>query len=167
MDDQSAGGARRAAAESTCFIGSILDGPGDGLIVLRGDLGAAAVGRLGEHIDAFLAGPTRYLVIDARAVERYHPDLLDLLGHTQRRLEDRRGMLQARGLHPTRLADPVPDGPSAPVGAGTTAPDSGEHRGRHRGDVRSSSGRHTRSPDPDDAAGGCEPDAHARDGAPA
>lgn len=73
---------RGVVEESTCFIGSILDGPGHGLIVLRGELGTAAVDRLGCHIDAFFDGPTRFLMLDARAVECYHPDLLDLLGYT-------------------------------------------------------------------------------------
>ncbi|WP_177238674.1 STAS domain-containing protein [Pseudonocardia ammonioxydans] len=100
---------------TTCFIGSILDTPGEGLIVLRGELDAAAVDRLREHIDAFLAGTTRHLVLDARAVQRFHPALPGLLGGTQRRLAVRRGMLQVRGLAPAAIApdDTASDGPAS------------------------------------------------------
>lgn len=108
---------------STSFIGSFLDDPEDGLIVLRGDLGAAAVDRLGCHIDTFLAGPTRFLMLDARAVDSYHGDLLSLLARTQRRLATRRGMLQLRGLDPARVTEPAGPGhgrhrcPDAPTSA--------------------------------------------------
>lgn len=98
---------------TTGFIGSFLDGPEQGLIVLRGDLDAAVVDRLGCHIDDFLAGPTRFLMIEARGVDSYHPELLDLLGHTQHRLGARCGMLQVRGLRPAQETEPAPAGPGA------------------------------------------------------
>ncbi len=185
MNDQSVGHAGRATAESACFIGSILDGPGHGLIVLRGHIEAAAVRRLSEHIDAFLDGLTRYLMVDARAVERYHPDLLDLLGDTQRRLAARRGTLEARGLHPTRLADPAPAGPDpdeadlveADLVELAPAPDpmalddaagavscEADRRGSPRALSLTSAGRHHRLPDPHDATSPGEPGAHDRDG---
>lgn len=101
MEYQSADDAGQVGGGGASFIGSFLDDPEDGLIVLRGDLGAATVDRLGCHLDTFLAGPTRFLMLDARAVDSYHGDLLNLLARTQHRLATRRGMLQVRGLDPT------------------------------------------------------------------
>lgn len=160
MDERFTGAAGRVGERTTCFIGSIVDAPGEGLIVLRGELDAAAVDRLREHIDAFLAGATRYLVLDARAVRHFDPELPGLLGCTQRRLAVRRGMLQVRGLPPTRPApaaiasddtvpaaaapdDTAPDdaGPGSIAPAPTPAalfdvvaeaPRAGERGGRHR-----------------------------------
>lgn len=116
-DPGQAGGPGQTDGRRTSFIGSFMDTPEHGLIVLRGDLGADAVARLDSHVDAFVAGPTRYLMIDARAVASYHGDLLDLLWRTQNRLVARRGMLEVRGLHPGRLAAPV----TVPAGTGPAA----------------------------------------------
>ncbi|MDQ4115438.1 MAG: STAS domain-containing protein [Actinomycetota bacterium] len=104
--------ARSAAMqETTSFIGSFPDdeGPGHGLVVVRGDIDAAVVDRLEEHIDGLLAAATRFLMIDAVAVDSYDAELLELLGRTQRRLTPRRGMLQVRGLHPNLLPPPTPE----------------------------------------------------------
>ena len=105
-------------ADATSFIGSFPDddGPGQGLIVVRGDVDAATVDRLRVHIDGLLALASRFLVIDASAVDSYDEGLLDLLGHTQRRLSRRRGMLQVRGLRPGLLPRPttVPPVDAAP-----------------------------------------------------
>ena len=94
----------------TSFVGSFPDddGPGRGLIVLRGDVDAATVERLRVHIDGMLAVASRFLVIDASAVDSYDEGLLDLLGHTQHRLSPRRGLLEVRGLHPSLLPGPAP-----------------------------------------------------------
>ncbi len=104
--------ARSAAVqEATSFIGSFPDddGPGQGLVVVRGDIDAAVVDRLEEHIDGLLAAATRFLMIDAVAVDSYDAALLELLGRTQRRLTPQRGMLQVRGLHPNLLPRPAPE----------------------------------------------------------
>ncbi|MBP2368515.1 STAS domain-containing protein [Pseudonocardia parietis] len=150
MEHQSADVTGWVGAATTSFIGSFIDGPGEGLIVLRGDLDAAVVDRLGEHIDAFLAEPTRFLMIDARAVTSYDAGLPGLLGQTQHRLGGRSGMLQVRGLQPTGPAGPVPAVPEPdavalvtrmPMGAvsdATTAREAGAveagrtRPGRHR-----------------------------------
>lgn len=171
MDDQSVDHAGRVAAEPTCFIGSFPDddGPGQGVIVLRGDIDTAALSRLRVHIDGLLATATRFLEIEATGVDRYEEGLLDLLGHTQHRLTDRRGMLQVRGLHPSRLADPVPAGPdpvefapapdpTALIGAAATT-----SRG---GNIVTRSDRDTSS-DPIDATSPGKPGAHHWDTAPA
>ena len=95
-------------------------------------------------------------MLDARAVECYHPDLLDLLGYTQRRLADRRGMLQVRGLAAARPAEPTSEPPDATVPApdtaalvdtGTIAPCSDDRPGRHRSEVPTGHGPH-RAPGP-------------------
>ena len=148
MDDRFTGASGQVGERTTCFIGSIIDTPGEGLIVLRGELGAAAVDRLREHIDAFLAGTTRHLVLDARAVRGVDPALPDLLADTQRRLAVRRGMLQVRGLPPscqapartgpdarpgTTVPVPVPvPVPAVPVEVGAEAPRETARCGRHR-----------------------------------
>ncbi|MDQ4115647.1 MAG: hypothetical protein M3235_01655, partial [Actinomycetota bacterium] len=54
-----------------------------------------------------LAIGTRFLVLEAGAVDCYDVGLLDLLGHTQHRLSRRRGLLQVRGLHPSLLRQPA------------------------------------------------------------
>lgn len=103
----------------TSFVGSFPDddGPGRGLIVLRGDVDAATVGRLRVHVDGMLAVASRFLVIDASAVDSYDEGLLDLLGHTQRRLSRQRGLLAVRGLHPSLLPGPasVPASEAVPL----------------------------------------------------
>jgi ABC-type transporter Mla MlaB component len=93
---------------SVSFIGTFVAGPDNTAadqaeVVLRGDLDAAAVDRVGEHIAALLRTPVRFLTIDAAAVDRVDPALLELLSRTQRRLRIRRGMIEVRGLHPSRL----------------------------------------------------------------
>ena len=91
------------------FIGTFVAGPDNTAtdqaeIVLRGDLDAAAVDRVGEHIiAALLRTPVRFLTIDASTVGRVDPALLELLSRTQRRLRNRRGMIDVRGLRPSRL----------------------------------------------------------------
>lgn len=92
----------------TSFIGSFVEEPDQAVIVLRGDIDAFAVSRVGAHISDVWAAGARYLMIDAAAVDSYHEALLDLLGRTQSRLAGRRGMLQVRGLHPSLLAGPLP-----------------------------------------------------------
>ncbi len=94
----------RHRQDSASFVGSRADGPGNGVIVLRGDIDAAAVERLGGHVDDFLAAATRFLMIDAAAVDSYDATLLDLLGHTQNRLGMRRGLLRVQGLHPALIS---------------------------------------------------------------
>ncbi|MBC3192252.1 hypothetical protein H7X46_14395 [Pseudonocardia sp. C8] len=155
--------------ENPCFIGSFLDDPGEGVLLLRGDLDAGAVVRVGHHIDDFLAGPTRFLTIEAHEVHDYDAGLLALLGRAQRRLGARRGMLQVRGLRPA----PRPDPARAGAGAATPAPEAAppvddrptvrcgvarqDRRGRHR--------RDRAAPVPGSrAAGAARP---AADGAPA
>jgi STAS domain len=108
--------AHRRAAESghavaTSFIGSFPDEgrPGQGLITLRGDIDAATVDRLRVHIDDLVAAGTRILGIDMSAAAGCDVALLDLLGHTQHRLNRRRGLLHVQGLHPSLLSSPDPD----------------------------------------------------------
>jgi hypothetical protein len=108
--------AHRRAAESghavaTSFIGSFADegGPGQGLITLRGDIDAATVDRLRVHIDDLVAAGTRILGIDMSATDSCDEALLDLLGHTQHRLNRRHGLLHVQGLHPSLLSGPGPD----------------------------------------------------------
>lgn len=84
----------------TSFIGSFDDGPDQSLIVLCGDIDAAAVERLELHIDGLLGAGTRFLTIDAAAVDGYAPQLVPLLGYTQRRLGARVGIVAVRGLPP-------------------------------------------------------------------
>lgn len=75
------------------------------MIVLRGDVDAAAVTRLDAHITGVRAVGARFLTIDAAAaVDSYDRALLDLLGRTQSRLGMSRGLLRVRGLHPSLLA---------------------------------------------------------------
>lgn len=90
--------------EPTSFIGSTADGPGHGVIVLRGDIDAETVERLDEHVADLLAAATRFLVIDASAVDSYDATLLDLLGRTQNRLGERHGLLEVQGLHPALIS---------------------------------------------------------------
>lgn len=97
----------------TGYIGSFPDGPGQVLIVLRGDMDAATVDRLGSHLHAHPAG-VRFLTIDASAVPGYDPGLLDLLGRTQRRLARRHGLLSVRGLHAHLLPAAGPPAVPAP-----------------------------------------------------
>ncbi len=80
------------------FIGSFAQGPGQALIVLRGDLDAEVVERLRLHIDGLLETGTRFLTIDAAAVVSYDPCLLSLLGQTQGRLGTRAGIVVVHGL---------------------------------------------------------------------
>lgn len=89
---------------ATSFIGSLPDGPGQGVIVLSGDVDAATVRRLGDHVDALLTAATRFLMIDAADVVSFDATLLDLLGHTQNRLGERHGLLEVQGLHPTLIS---------------------------------------------------------------
>jgi hypothetical protein len=107
--------AHRRAAESghavaTSFIGSFPDegGQGQGLITLRGDIDAVTVGRLRVHIDDLVVAGTRILGIDMSAADSYDAALLNLLGHTQHRLNRRRGLLHVQGLHPSLLSSPCP-----------------------------------------------------------
>jgi len=90
----------------TNFIGSFSDGPGQVLVVLRGDIDTATVDRLEAHLQVPLG--VRFLTIDASAVDSYDPAQLDLLGRAQRRLARRHGLLSVRGLHPhlLRAAEP-------------------------------------------------------------
>ena len=87
------------------------------MIVLRGDIDAATVERLDDHVADFLDAATRFLVIDAAAVDSYDATLLDLLGRTQNRLGERHGLLEVQGLHPALIsadgALPGRSGPSA------------------------------------------------------
>lgn len=106
MAHKYAGEDRRVAG--TSFIGSFLDEPDQAEIVLRGDIDAAVVERLGSHLDDVLARTTRFITIDAAAVDSYDDGLLDLLGRTQHRLGGRRGLLRVRGLRPCLLASAVP-----------------------------------------------------------
>lgn len=96
----------------TAFVGSFVESADQGVILLRGDVDAAAVGRLRNHIGDFLDGPTRFITIDARAAGHYDSTLLDLMIRTQRRLGRRRGMLRILGLHPALLVGAVPDPPA-------------------------------------------------------
>lgn len=100
---------------ATSFIGSFLDGPQHAVIVLRGDVDRAVVDRLAVHVEDLLATRTRVLAIDAAGVDRYHPSLLDLLGHTRRRLGHRRGLLRVHGLDPGLLPGPDPTPVPVPV----------------------------------------------------
>lgn len=119
---------RRSASS---FIGSFPDGPDQMVIVVRGDLVAEVLGRLGVHLDVALAARTRFLIIDASAVTRCEPALLDLLGRTQRRLDRHQGMLTVRGLRPSLLSEVAgtvrspsgraADDPRAPDGASSGA----------------------------------------------
>lgn len=106
---------RRAAqsghAVATSFIGSFPDegGPGQGLITLCGVIDAATVDRLRVHIDDLVVAGTRILGIDMSATDSCDDALLDLLGHTQHRLNRRRGLLHVHGLHPSLLSSPDQD----------------------------------------------------------
>lgn len=102
----------------TNFIGSFVEEPGHAVIVLRGDVDAFAVIRVGVHIQGLHAVGVRFLLIDGTAVDRYDAALLDLLGRVRRRLRGRHGTLRVHGLHPSLLAEPVPD----PVAAGSAPP---------------------------------------------
>lgn len=85
------------------FIGTFCDTPDHALIVLSGDIDAEVAARLWTHIGTVLAARTRFLTIDASAVTRCDPGLLDLLGRAQRRLARHHGLLSVRGLHPHLL----------------------------------------------------------------
>ncbi len=128
-------------AGATSFIGSFPDddGPGQGVIVVRGDVDAATVYRIALHIDGLLAAATRFLLLEASAVDSYDGALLDLLGRTQHRLSRRRGLLQVRGLHPSLLRQPANDlallteapsirVPPAPAPRGATPADEAAYR---------------------------------------
>ncbi|MBC3190951.1 STAS domain-containing protein [Pseudonocardia sp. C8] len=98
------------------FIGSFFDAPDQAVIVLRGDLDAAAVGRVRLHIGDVLAAGIEDITVDGRDVDSYHPSLLDVLGRTQRHLGRTRHLLRIRGLRPTPLAPPVSDAEATPAG---------------------------------------------------
>lgn len=109
------------ATEARSFVGSFPADAGQAVLVLRGDIDAAVVDRVAEHVEDLLEICTRFLDIDATAVDSYDPALLDLLAHTQHRLGARRGMLQVRGLRPSGLAEPATAAPD--VAAPAPAPD--------------------------------------------
>ncbi|MDN5916694.1 MAG: hypothetical protein L0I76_16580 [Pseudonocardia sp.] len=116
------------------FIGSFFDEPDQALIVLRGDVDAATVDRLGVHIDDVLAAAARFLTIDARDVDRYAPALLNLLGRTQHRLGRHHGLLQVQGLRDSRLTggEPAPAAQPEPDRLGHTP----AHRDRQPGHLQ-------------------------------
>lgn len=127
---------RRAAdnGHATSFIGSFPDegGPGQGLITLRGDIDAATVDRLRVHIDDLVAAGTRILGIDMSAADSCDAALLDLLGHTQHRLNRRRGLLHVRGLHPSLLSSPCPEAEVHTSADRDEGMRGARHEGRHR-----------------------------------
>lgn len=122
--------AERRRSCPTSFIGTFPDGPDQLLIVLRGDLDAVVLVRLAVHVKDALAARTRFLTIDAAAVTRCDPGLLDLLGRTQRRLARQHGLLTVRGLRP-HLLDGV--GPAARPVPGTTVGDPSAHGSQSSG----------------------------------
>lgn len=103
------GAVERQRVSGTSSVGSFVDSTDQAVIILRGDVDGATVARLRQHIADFLADTTLFIVIDARAVESYDQNLLDLMGRTQRRLGRRRGMLRVLGLHPALMTDPEAD----------------------------------------------------------
>lgn len=114
------------AVASLSFIGTFPEEPDQAVIVLRGEIDAATVVRLGAHVEDLLAVHTRFLTIEAGAVQGYEAGLLDLLGVVQHRLGTRRGLLTVRGLHPCRPAaatpharEPASDDPPDPVVSAT------------------------------------------------
>lgn len=94
-------------------VTSWADGHGRGRVLLGEGFDDEAVDRLGGHLQELLAGPSRFITIDATAVTACGPALIALLGRTQHRLEDRRGLLSVFGLRadllPPEAADPTAD----------------------------------------------------------
>lgn len=112
------------AVANLSFIGSFPEEMDQAVIVLRGEIDAATVLRLAAHVEDLLAVHTRFLTIEAGAVDGYGVGLLELLGQVQHRLGSRRGLLTVRGLHPCLLDAPTPragqpDG-AAPAGCAQT-----------------------------------------------
>lgn len=98
-------------AHSRGFIFSAYVGPGHGAITLRGEIDAGAADRLGAHLEGFLGAAVRMISIDATATTSYTPRVLDLLGHAQRQLAARDGVLMVLGLHPSGLPAALPASP--------------------------------------------------------
>lgn len=92
------------------FIGSSYVGPAQAAITLRGDIDADAVTQFAEHLDAFLAAAVRVIAVDASGVRSCDLRVLDLLGRTQHRLDERGGSITVTGLHPSTL--PAPTSPA-------------------------------------------------------
>lgn len=102
-------GGRRPAdpghpAGADAFVGSVQDDGGSLTIMLRGRFDAATVACVAEHIDIALGRGVRFLVVEVVGPLTAGHELGELLGRTQSRLADRRGLLVVRGLGPHTLA---------------------------------------------------------------
>ena len=92
------------------FIGSSYVGPAQGAITLRGDIDADAADQFAGHLDAFLDAAIRAIAVDTNGLHSCDLRVLDLLGRTQCRLDDRGGLITVTGLHPSTL--PAPTSPA-------------------------------------------------------
>jgi hypothetical protein len=123
-DSPPAGSARtgvRPPRPGAGSVGTAFEGPGEARITLRGDLDAAALGRLEADLEGCLTFHIRFITVDATAVSGASNQIVELLGDTRRELTSRRGILSVLGLHPHVLrADPDEPTPAAsPAAAGT------------------------------------------------
>lgn len=78
----------------------MFEGPGAARITLRGDLDAAALGRLEADLEGCLTFHIRFITIDATALSGAAPQIVEVLGHAEQQLASRRGTLSVLGLHP-------------------------------------------------------------------
>jgi anti-anti-sigma regulatory factor len=84
-------------------VGTVFEGPGAARITLRGDLDAAALGRLEADLEGCLTFHIRFITIDATAVSSAGPQIVEVLGRAEHQLVPRRGTLSVLGLHPHML----------------------------------------------------------------
>lgn len=96
----SAGAGARHPRPGAGSVGTVFEGPGAARITLRGDLDAAALGRLEADLEGCLTFHIRFITIDATAVSGAGQQIVEVLGHAEHRLASRRGTLSVLGLHP-------------------------------------------------------------------
>ena len=99
-------------------VGTVFEGPGASRITLRGDLDAAALGRLEADLEGCLTFHIRFITIDATGLSGAGPQIVEVLGHAEHQLASRRGTLSVLGLHPHVLrigADEPADTAGAPA----------------------------------------------------
>lgn len=116
------GNAPNPTGDRLSFIGSFPEDADQAVIVLRGPIDPGTVDRLADHVEDLLGIRTRFLAIDATAVDSYDERLLELLGRSQHRLEARRGLLTVHGLHPSLLDARTPLPPPAADPASAAEP---------------------------------------------
>lgn len=109
-------GPPRRTEPATSFVGTTMEDDGSVTILLRGRCDRPTTDRVAEHIDCALARGARFLTIEIIGPLAAGEGLCALLGRTQARVADRRGLLVVRGLRPHMLdSGPAGEEPFPPV----------------------------------------------------